>query len=126
MQNYSQKAIEAGIFHGGMLTLVVAFALQYYGNWLLMIPAGLFGGVFTRRIWHAFIAGFLGVACAWSAWFMILVATGQAYAVGEFFAGLIGLPGLGRYIVSASILIGGFLGASGAIVGRAAIESWRS
>ena len=122
MQRITERSIETGIFQGWMLTLLVAFGLQYSGNWALMILAGVFGGVFTRRHRHAFIAGFLGVACAWSVWFMILVAAAQAYVVGEVFATLIGLPGFGRYIVSISILLGGALGASGALVGRSTIE----
>ncbi len=118
----TQRSIETGIFQGWMVTLLVAFILQFYGNWALMILAGVIGGIFTKRHRHAFIAGFVGVACAWSAWFIILVEFAQAYVVGEVFAALIGLPGFGRFIVSISILLGGALGASGALVGRSVIE----
>ena len=75
------------------------------------------GCIFVKRHIHAFIAGFLGVATAWSILFVVLVAVAQAYVVGEVFAILIGAPGMGRFIVSLSILIGGFLGGSGALVG---------
>lgn len=82
-----------------------------------MIPAGMLGAVFVKRHIHAFIAGFLGVAVAWSFLFVVLVAIAQAYVVGEVFATLIGLAGFGRFIVSLSILFGGLLGGSGALVG---------
>lgn len=75
-----------------------------------------------RRHIHAFIAGFLGVAAAWSILFVVLVAVAQAYVVGEVFAILIGAPGFGRFIVSLSILFGGLLGGSGALVGYSLID----
>ena len=84
--------------------------------------AGIAGGVTVKKFRNAFIAGFLGVGTAWAIIFLILNTFAQAYAIGEFFAVLIGLPGFGRAIVSISILIGGLLGASGAIVGRAIME----
>jgi hypothetical protein len=87
-----------------------------------MIVAGAIGGFTVKRMRHAFLTGFLGVALAWSIIFLFLNMFAQAYIVGELFATLIGVPGFGRFIVSLSILIGGLLGASGAIVGRAVIE----
>ena len=100
----------------------IALVLQMTGHWVLMILAGAIGALTVKRMRHAFLTGFLGVALAWSILFVILNTFSQAYLVGEFFATLIGLPGFGRFIVSLSILIGGLLGASGAIVGRAFIE----
>jgi hypothetical protein len=82
-----------------------------------MIPAGMVGAAFVKRHIHAFIAGFLGVAVSWSILFVVLVQFSQAYIVGEIFAGLIGATGYGRFIVSLSILIGGLLGGTGALVG---------
>ncbi|MHA1939774.1 MAG: hypothetical protein ACXABV_19180 [Candidatus Thorarchaeota archaeon] len=118
----TQKALETGIYHGYFLTLLIALPLQLIGYWTLMILAGIAGGVTVKRYRHAFIAGFLGVATAWSIIFVFLNAFAQAYVIGEFFAALIGLPGFGRWIVSLSILIGGLLGASGSILGRAIVE----
>jgi hypothetical protein len=121
-QRLTQKALETGIYHGYFLTLLIALPLQLIGYWTLMILAGIAGGVTVKRYRHAFIAGFLGVATAWSIIFVFLNAFAQAYVIGEFFAALIGLPGFGRWIVSLSILIGGLLGASGSILGRAIVE----
>ncbi len=87
-----------------------------------MILAGIAGGLTVKRYRHALIAGFLGVGTAWSIIFVFLNVFAQAYVIGEFFASLIGLPGFERWIVSLSILIGGTLGASGSIVGRAIAE----
>ena len=121
-QRVTQKAIETGVYHGYVFTFLLALSFQLIGHWAFMIIAGLVGGVTVKRFRHAFIAGFLGVATAWSIIFLFLNTFAQAYLIGEFFAALIGLPGFGRWIVSLSILIGGLLGASGAIVGRAVVE----
>jgi hypothetical protein len=121
-QRSTQKAIETGIYHGYIFTFLLALPLQLVGHWSLMIMAGIAGGVTVKKFRNAFIAGFLGVGTAWAIIFLILNTFAQAYAIGEFFAVLIGLPGFGRAIVSISILIGGLLGASGAIVGRAIME----
>jgi len=64
----------------------------------------MLGRVFVKRHIHAFIAGFLGVAIAWSILFVILVAVAQAHIVGEVFAILIGAAGAGCFIVFLSIL----------------------
>ncbi|MHA1961565.1 MAG: hypothetical protein ACW99U_15190 [Candidatus Thorarchaeota archaeon] len=116
--SFERVFLDTGIFHGYMTTLLLAFILQQTGLWILMIPAGVLGAVFTKRILHAFAAGFLGVGTAWSFIFLFLNYYGQAYVVGEFFATLIGAPGFGRFIVSLSILIGGLLGGSGGVAGR--------
>ncbi len=118
----TQKAMETGVYQGFLLTALFALPLQLTGQWILMILAGVIGSLTVKRMRHAFLVGFLGVAGAWSIIFVVLNTFAQAYVVGEFFATLIGLPGFGRWIVSISILIGGFLGASGAIVGRAVVE----
>jgi hypothetical protein len=87
-----------------------------------MILAGIAGGVSVKKLRNAFIAGFLGVGTAWAIFFLFLNTFAQAYIIADFFAAIIGLPGFGQAIVSISILIGGLLGASGAIVGRALVE----
>jgi len=119
---YENVFIKTGILQGYLLCTFLALVLQVTGFWILMIPAGIVGGIFTKRLVHAFIAGFLGVAVAWATLFFIQNAFAQAYVVAEFFATLIGIPGMGRWIVSLSILLGGFLGGSGGLVGRAMIE----
>lgn len=121
-QQFDQLFVQTGIAQGYLLCTLLAFALQLTGFWILMIPAGILGGVLTRRLAHAFVAGFLGVAVAWSFIFLFQVTFAQAYVVAEFFATFIGIPGAGRWIVSLSILLGGFLGGSGGIVGRAMVE----
>lgn len=105
-----------------MITALIAIGLQLLGPWALMILAGALGCFYIKRHSHAFIAGFLGVALGWSILFMILVQFSQAYTVAELFASLIGVAGFGRFIVSLSILIGGLLGGSGALVGYSAID----
>ena len=121
-QHLTRKALETGIYHGYFVTLLIALPLQLIGHWAPMIPTGFVGGLTVRKMRHAFIARFLGVATAWSIIFVYLNTFAQAYVIGEFFATLIGLPGFGRWIISLSILSGGLLGASGAIVGRAVLE----
>ncbi|MFX0054571.1 MAG: hypothetical protein ACFFAX_06715 [Promethearchaeota archaeon] len=121
-QKVTQKAIETGVYHGYIFTFLLALPLQLVGHWTLMILAGLAGGVTVKTYRNAVIAGFLGVGTAWAIIFLFLTTFAQAYTIGEFFAAIIGLPGFGRAIVSISILIGGLLGASGAIAGRAIVE----
>ncbi len=96
--------------------------MQLLGHWELMILAGALGCFYVKRHSHAFIAGFLGVACAWSILFVILVQFSQAYVVAELFASLIGAAGFGRFIVSFTILLGCLLGGSGALVGFSIID----
>ncbi|MHA2397073.1 MAG: hypothetical protein ACXAC0_10245 [Candidatus Thorarchaeota archaeon] len=120
--SYEKHLHDTGISYSFLLTIPVAILLQFLGYWQLMILAGTVGATFVRRHIHAFIAGFLGVAAAWSILFVVLVAVAQAYVVGEVFAILIGAPGFGRFIVSLSILFGGLLGGSGALVGYSLID----
>ena len=119
---YERYFHDTGIGHSFLITTLIALGLQLLGQWALMILAGTFGCLYVKRHSHAFIAGFLGVASAWSILFVILVQFSQAYVVAELFASLIGVPGLGRFIVSLSILIGGLLGGSGALVGYSIID----
>jgi hypothetical protein len=120
--SFERLFLDTGVFHGYMTTTLLAFILQQTGFWVLMIPAGFVGAIFTKRILHAFAAGFLGVGTAWSGIFLFLNYYGQAYVVGEFFATLIGVPGFGRFIVSLSILIGGLLGGFGGVLGRTSLD----
>ena len=113
---------KTGIYYAFGITAISSIILQISGFWILMILTGAVGSFFVKNLKHAFVGGFLGVAVAWSIIFVFLVETAQAYVIAEFFANLIGLPGFGRGIVSISILIGGLLGASGAVAGRAFID----
>ncbi|MHA2379465.1 MAG: hypothetical protein ACXADS_09305 [Candidatus Thorarchaeota archaeon] len=119
---YHRAFIKTGIGQGYLLCTLLALVLQWSGSWILVIPAGIVGGIFTKRLAHAFIAGFLGVGVAWSILFLIQSTFAQPYVIAEFFATLIGFPGMGRWIVSLSILLGGFLGGLGGLVGRALVE----
>ena len=96
--------------------------MQLLGHWELMILAGALGCFYVKRHSHAFIAGFLGVAGAWSILFVILVQFSQAYVVAELFASLIGAASFGRFIVSLSIFLGGLLGGCGALVGYSFVD----
>ncbi|MHA1939578.1 MAG: hypothetical protein ACW97O_15320 [Candidatus Thorarchaeota archaeon] len=73
-----------------IIVIVLGIALQLSGVWMTMLIAGGFGGLFTRRHRHSFLAGFLGVGIAWTGIFAYLTATAQAMAVAEFFIGLLG------------------------------------
>ncbi|MGY5872203.1 MAG: hypothetical protein RTV72_08170 [Candidatus Thorarchaeota archaeon] len=114
--------IETGIGYGAGLSLVLGIILQVSFQWPAMIIVGALAGLFVKRHRHAFIAGFWGVALAWCALFVIHVELFHAYEIGEFFASLIGAPGLGRFIVSLSILLGGMLGGLGALVGYCVVD----
>ncbi|MFX1559693.1 MAG: hypothetical protein ACFFBL_03830, partial [Promethearchaeota archaeon] len=119
---YEKYMHETGIGHSYLITTFVALGFQLLGQWALMILAGALGCFYVKRHVHAFIAGFLGVATAWSILFVVLVQFFQGYIIAEFFAALIGAPGFGRFIVSLSILLGGLLGGSGALVGYSFID----
>ena len=70
-----------------------------------------------KRYLHAFLAGAWGVMIAWCIFFVIRVEYYQAYEIAEIFASHFGFYGLGRFVVSFSILLGGLLGGAGALVG---------
>jgi hypothetical protein len=105
-----------------IIVIIIGIALQLSGVWLTMLIAGVFGGLFTRRHRHAFLAGLLGVAIAWTGIFAYLAATAQAMAVAEFFIGLLGLEGMGWLVIVISVLLGAFLGGFGGIFGRSLVE----
>ncbi|MGY5877167.1 MAG: hypothetical protein RTU30_15555 [Candidatus Thorarchaeota archaeon] len=113
---------ETGLTEAYFVTVILGVLLQISGQWVFMIPVGAIGSFFVKRLKHAIAGGFLGVGTAWACIFLFLNITGNAYAVGEYFATLIGLPGMGRWIVSFSIVIGGLLGATGALVGRSLFD----
>jgi len=119
---YEKYFHDTGIGHSYLITTLFALGLQLLGHWGLMILAGACACIYVKRHLHAFIAGFLGMATAWSILFLILVQFSQAYVVAELFATLIGVPGFGRFIVSLSILLGGLLGGSGALVGYSILD----
>ncbi|MHA2425855.1 MAG: hypothetical protein ACXAEF_13775, partial [Candidatus Thorarchaeota archaeon] len=112
---------DVGVFAAMVIVVVIGIALQLSGAWITMIIAGGFAGIFTRRHRHSFIAGFIGVALAWTILFVYLIATAQALAIAEFFIAQLGLSG-GAIVLVISILLGALLGGFGGIFGRSLIE----
>ncbi|MHA1907456.1 MAG: hypothetical protein ACW98Y_09200 [Candidatus Thorarchaeota archaeon] len=112
---------DVGVIAAMIIVTVIGIALQLSGAWITMIIAGGFAGLFTRRHRHSFLAGFLGVALAWTILFIYLILTAQAIAVGEFFINLLGISG-GALVIAISILLGALLGGFGGVFGRSVIE----
>ena len=105
-----------------LVLTVIALALQLSGAWVTMIIAGALGALLTRRHRTAFLAGFIGVAIAWTAIFVYLSLTTQAMAIAEFFIGLLGLSELGWLVIVISVLLGALLGGFGGLLGRSVVE----
>ncbi len=105
-----------------LVLTVIAIALQLSGAWVTMLIAGALGALLTRRHRSAFFAGFIGVAIAWTAIFVYLSLTAQAFVIAEFFIGLLGLTGLGWLVIVISILLGALLGGFSGLLGRSVIE----
>ena len=112
---------DVGVIPAMVIVIVIGIALQMSGAWITMLIAGFFGALFTRKHRLAFIAGFIGVALAWTILFVLLIYTAQALAIAEFFVGLLGISG-GIIVLVISILLGAFLGGFGGIFGRSVIE----
>ncbi|MHA1742252.1 MAG: hypothetical protein ACTSVD_09195 [Candidatus Thorarchaeota archaeon] len=117
---------ETGVLPAVAVVFVVALALEMTGVWLMMLVAGAFAALFTRRAIASFLAGATGVGMAWLAIFVYLIATAHALEVAEFFAGLLGLTGAGTAVIAVSVLIGSLLGGCGAFRTRLLIEVWDS
>ncbi|TFF91078.1 hypothetical protein EU545_05735 [Candidatus Thorarchaeota archaeon] len=113
---------DVGVLPATVIVAVIGLALQLSGIWATMLIAGFFGALLTRRHSRSFLAGFVGVAVAWSVLFAYLAATAQALEIAEFFIGLLGLSGLGWLVIVISVLLGGLLGGFGALLGRSVIE----
>jgi hypothetical protein len=113
---------DIGFLAALVITIVFSLALQFAGDWKLMLIAGALGALFVRRIRKAFLVGFLGVGLAWTILFVYLTLTTQAMAVANIFIGLLDLEGLGAVVIVISVLIGALLGGFGGILGRALYE----
>lgn len=104
-----------------IVTTVLAAALQLSGVWITMLLAGVFAGIFTRSHLKAFVAGFMGVALAWTLIFIYQILTAQAMEIAIFFIGLLGLD-MGWLVFVISVLLGALLGGFGGTLGRSLIE----
>ncbi len=105
-----------------IVVIVLAAVLEMTGIWVTMFIAGGIGALFLRRTLYAFVAGFVGVAVAWTLIFLYLIITAQALGVAEVFAALLGLRGMGGLVIVISILLGGLAGGLGGVLSRASIE----
>lgn len=114
---------EIGLIHTTILVIILGVIFQAAGSWVLMLVVGFIGSLMVRTSRKAFIAGFLGIATAWTILFVYLINTSQALEIANVFIGLLGLSGLGWLVIVISILIGGFLGGFGGLLGRSLIET---
>jgi hypothetical protein len=121
MQKIDDIFPNVGTIPAMIIVVVIGIALQLSGVWMLMLMAGGFGGLFTRRHRYSFIAGFVGVAIAWTGIFLYLIITAQALAIAEFFISLLGISG-GALVIIISVILGGLLGGFGGLLGRSLIE----
>ena len=122
LRPYTQALIDNGIAHCTLVSLVLGVMLQVSLQWPAMIIAGAIGSVFVKRHRHAFIGGFWGVALAWCVFLFIQVNFFNGYEVAEIFASEIGAAGFGRIFTSLSLLLGGILGGTGALVGFSVVD----
>lgn len=113
---------DAGVLPAAVVVALIGLFLQLSGIWATMLIAGFVGALLTRKHTHSFVAGFVGVAVAWSILFAYLSATAQALQIAEFFIGLLGISGLGWLVIAISVVLGGLLGGFGALLGRSVIE----
>ncbi|MBD3404633.1 MAG: hypothetical protein GF411_00680 [Candidatus Lokiarchaeota archaeon] len=106
-----------------IIVTVIGIVFQLAGSWVLMIVAGFIGALLVRSSKKAFIAGFVGIALAWTVLFSYLILAAQALAIADLFIGLLGLDGLGWLVIVISVCFGSLLGGFGALFGRALIET---
>lgn len=112
---------DVGTIPAMIIVVVIGIVLQLSGQWMLMLVAGGFAGLFTRRHRYSFIAGLVGVAIAWTGIFLYLILTAQALAIADFFISLLGISG-GALVIVISVILGGLLGGFGGLLGRSLIE----
>lgn len=112
---------DVGTIPAMIIVVVIGIVLQLSGQWMLMLVAGGFAGLFTRRHRYSFIAGFVGVAIAWTGIFLYLIVTAQALAIADFFISLLGISG-GVLVIVISVILGALLGGFGGLLGRSLIE----
>ena len=100
---------------GFIIAFALALLLELTGIYLLMLLVGGVAGFFVKRGWLSFIIGFMSVSLAWGIYFIVFAFIGP---LGEFFdliGSIIGIPGV--ILMVLSLIIGGLLGAFGALVG---------
>ena len=90
-----------------------------------MLLAGAIGVALVKKMKYAAFVGEYGVGAAWSMLYFIDINFFQGYEIGEFFATLVGFPGLGRFVVSLGILLSIPLGVLGAICGNCFMDLYR-
>ncbi len=85
-----------------------------------MLLAGIVAGIFIKKGWISFIIGFISVSLAWTIYFIIFAIIGPISELFSLFQTIMGLNGL--YLMFLSIILGGLLGGSGALIGGYAIQ----
>ncbi len=100
---------------GFIITFGLALLLELTGIYLLMLLVGGVAGFLVKRGWLSFIIGFMSVSLAWGIYFIVFAFIGP---LGEFFELIGSIIGIsGAILMILSLLIGGLLGAIGALVG---------
>ena len=100
------------------LVFLIAVLLELPGLWWAMPLAGLTGGYWVRQAGKGFLAGGLGVALAWGAYFVYFAATSPLGALANLFASILGLPqGAGFAPIGLALLVAFSLGGMGGLCG---------
>ncbi|MFX0175929.1 MAG: hypothetical protein ACFE85_06840 [Candidatus Hodarchaeota archaeon] len=107
---YSEKIVV-----GFIISFILAFLLELTGLFLLMLLAGGVAGFFIKRGWISFITGFMSVALAWGIYFIVFTFIGPLSEFLEVIGSIIGISGV--ILMMLSLIIGGLLGGTGALVG---------
>ena len=100
---------------GFIISFFLALSLELTGIYLLMILAGAIAGVFIKKGWISFIVGFASVSLAWGIYFIIFSFIGPLNDLFQLIGSIIGVSG--SILMILSIIIGGLLGGTGALVG---------
>lgn len=96
----------------------LAILFVYTGVWQLAFLAGYVGGFLGKRPRRDFALAFLGGALAWGGHLLWVYLFTPAGALASLFAEILGLSaGFGVIIPVLTLLIGGFAGGLGALVG---------
>jgi len=108
--------------HGWNTVLFTAFLfailLVYTGVWQLAFFAGYAGGFLGKRARRDFLLTFLGTALAWGGHLVWIYMFTPAGALASVFAQILGLSGsAGAVVPVLTLLIGGFTGGLGGLVG---------
>lgn len=100
-----------------LVSFLMALLFTLTPLWQLSILAGIMGGFLVSKMKCGAFSAFVGTALGWTVYVLINVISNQTHVLFDNLGGLLGLTGIGFWLIVVVILVGGLLGMLGGIIG---------